>query len=60
MSEGEMSVGKKGDDLTRKNIVQWTAHCDKLEARGNLSEAETRDLQYRRLQVARWLDELNK
>ena len=41
-------------ELKARNIVQWTEHCDKLEARGNLTEDQQDDLEYRRMQVKRW------
>lgn len=45
--------------LRQKNILQWTDHCDRLEARAKaekrkLSEVEKSDIQFRRLQVERW------
>ena len=48
--------GGAGETLTQKNIRQWSAHCDKLESRADtLTDEERDDLQFRRLQVNRWL-----
>lgn len=59
MAAGNLSTGaQRGKALLAKNIKQWTAHCDKLEARDNLTEAEQDDLLFRRMQVKRWQAEL--
>lgn len=46
----------------RKNIMEWTAHADKLQVRkdefDDLSTAQQEDLLFRRLQVNRWIEEL--
>jgi len=51
-----LKASKKG--MLQKNITQWAGHCDKLTARKQLSKAEKDDLEYRRLQVSRWTEEL--
>ena len=46
------------EGLLRKNIMQWEGHCDKMEARGSLTPVEEEDVQFRRLQVKRWVIKL--
>jgi len=49
----QMKSSKEG--LLEKNIIQWSQHCEKLEAKEVLSEDEQEDLIYRRIQVKKWI-----
>jgi len=48
----EMKGSKEG--LLEKNIVQWSEHCRKLEAKVHKTTEDQDDLDYRRLQIKRW------
>lgn len=50
-------IATTNETLLDKNIRQWTGHCEKLEAREDLTEAEQDDLEWRRMQIKRWKSE---